>query len=141
MLTDGKVNRPAILGDLYKFRYIATIPRLFIIDYQQLMSEMPDGFDELTLKLNRETGKIPWRDLQKFFAQGRAIWVAEGQDLIEAARWVVEDNSEQVRNLMDSGKLGNVSDQMAREWLDHDETVWAVVSAPWVLVQRVLPRD
>lgn len=94
-------------------------------------------FDELTAKINRETAKIPWSELQKFFAQGRALQVTEGQDLVQIAKWMAQDNAEELEPLMLSGKFGQVNDKTAVQWLDDDQLVWAVVSAPWVLVQAV----
>lgn len=94
-------------------------------------------FDELTAKINRETAKIRWSELQKFFAQGRALHVTKGQDLVQIAKWMAEDNAEALKPLMSSGKLGQVNDQTATQWLEDDQLVWAVVSAPWVLVQAL----
>ena len=40
--------------------------------------------DELTKeKVNLETAKIHWKDLQRFFAKGEAVWVSSELDLVE----------------------------------------------------------
>lgn len=97
----------------------------------------PNQLDELTLKINRETAKIAWSELQKFFAQGRAMHLATGQDLVKVAKWMAEDNAEQITNLVEKGEFGPVADDLAQQWLEQDQLVWAVVSAPWVIVQSV----
>ena len=97
------------------------------------MANSEEDFDSLTGKVLRETGKIPWSELQKFFAQGRAIGVADGVDLVQVAKWMAEDNSGEIARLMDAGDVAVVSDELARDWLAKDTTVWAVVSAPWVI--------
>ena len=85
-----------------------------------------------------ETAKIPWKELQRFFAQGVAILVHPDLDLVEAAFQITEDNEQQVKAWMEAGQLRPVSDEQAREWLDANALVWAVVVRPWVLVQPIL---
>jgi hypothetical protein len=91
----------------------------------------------LAAKLTTETAKIPWRELQRFFAQGRVIHVAAGLDLVDVAARISEDQAEQVEAWMGAGELSRVSDEQARRWIDADALVWAVVIRPWVLVQSV----
>lgn len=86
-------------------------------------------------EIHSETSKIAWSELQRFFAAGKAIYVAVDLDLVEVAIQVSTDNSELVRQWMDTGKIAPVSDDQARCWIDTDATVWAVVVKPWVLIQ------
>jgi len=88
-------------------------------------------------KINLETSKIAWKELQRFFAGGVALMVSSDLDLVEAAFQMSEDNVEQVRQWAVSGKLARVPDEQAREWTEADALVWAVVVSPWVLVQPV----
>ncbi|MCR4299849.1 MAG: DUF2288 domain-containing protein [Gallionella sp.] len=88
-------------------------------------------------KINLETSKIAWKELQRFFASGKALMVSSDLDLVEAAFQMSEDNVEQVRQWAVSGKLARVPDEPAREWFETDALVWAVVVSPWVLVQPV----
>ena len=86
-------------------------------------------------EIHAETSKIAWSELQRFFAAGKAIYVAVDLDLVEVAVQVSTDNSALVRQWMDAGKIAPVSDDQARCWIDTDATVWAVVVKPWVMVQ------
>jgi hypothetical protein len=86
-------------------------------------------------EIHAETSNIAWSELQRFFAAGKAIYVAVDLDLVEVAVQVSTDNSELVRQWMDTGKIAPVSDDQARCWIDTDATVWAVVVKPWVLIQ------
>ena len=88
-------------------------------------------------ELHSETSKIAWSELQRFFAAGKAIYVSDKLDLIETAVQISADNSEQVRRWMNTGMIAPVSDGQARQWIDSDATVWAVVVKPWILVQDV----
>lgn len=94
----------------------------------------PIGLDA---KLTAETAKIPWRELQRFFAQGRVIQVAAGLDLIDVAARISNDQAEQVQAWLRAGEVQRVGDDQARRWIDADASVWAVVVRPWVLVQSV----
>ena len=88
-------------------------------------------------EIHSETSKIAWSELQRFFAAGKAIYIAVDLDLVEVAVQVSTDNSERVRQWMDTGKIAPVSDDQARCWFDMDASVWAVVVKPWVLIQEM----
>ena len=96
-------------------------------------------FDEDNLeraKLNLETASIPWRELQRYFAAGKVIHVSESLDLVDVAMQVMSDNKSKVEPWIAQELLRFVADDQAREWFDADESVWAIVVRPWVLVQR-----
>ena len=93
--------------------------------------------ENVRAKVNQETSKIAWKDLQRFFAAGMALAVAEDLDLVEVAFQVSEDNATRIREWMAAGKFGKVSDEQAAIWFERDELLWAVVISPWVLVQPV----
>jgi len=89
-----------------------------------------------------ETGEIAWRELQRFFASGRAVAVAPQLDLVEIALQMTLDNREQVETWMQDGRVGPVTDAQALEWIEANALMRAVVVKPWVLVQPVLqPGD
>jgi len=86
-------------------------------------------------KINLETSKIAWKELQRFFAGGKALMVSADLDLVETAFQISEDNVAQIRQWMAAGQLTRVPDEQARQWVEADALVWAVVVSPWVLVQ------
>ena len=93
--------------------------------------------EDLRIKLNRETSKIGWHELQKFYAKGMVINVAPGADLIGVALKVSEDDKAAVEAWLADGTVSQVTDEQALKWVEEDATHWAVVVAPWVLVQQV----
>ena len=95
----------------------------------------PDPQEILRAKVNLETSRIAWKELQRFFASGAAIFVSDDLDLVEVAFQFAQDNKAQVERWLLTDKAGKVSDEQARIWLEADATVWAVVVSPWVLVQ------
>jgi len=86
-------------------------------------------------ELNAETAKIPWQELQRFFANGSTIYVSPELDLIDVAIEICHDNKEQIEQWMADEFVGQVSDEQAVVWLEADATLWSVVVKPWVLVQ------
>ena len=91
--------------------------------------------EELEARLNLETGRIRWTELQPFFAGGRTVHVSRDLDLVRVARAFIEDESDTVRAWRDEGGIDAVTPGQAQHWYDCDAELWAVVVAPWVLVQ------
>ena len=91
--------------------------------------------DLVRAKINSETAKIPWQDLQRFFAQGKVILVDPDLDLVDVAFSVQQDEINQVEAWAQSGSLKPLGDELARDWFEQEAIIWAVVVKPWVLVQ------
>ena len=90
----------------------------------------------LYAKLLGETASITWKELQPFFAKGALLWVEASQDLIAVAQAFAENGEAQVAVWLNSGDVGKVSESKALELLERDPALWAVVVAPWVLIQE-----
>ena len=88
-------------------------------------------------KIISETAKIPWQELQRFFASGKVIWVAGDLDLVEAACALQQDDVQRVSDWTENLQLAAVSDDQARQWISEDSLLWAVAVKPWVLVQEL----
>lgn len=98
----------------------------------------PENRDEVfRTKINLETSQIPWKELQRFFAGGKALLVSADLDLVDVAFQMSEDNVAQIKAWSADGKLSYVPDAQACDWVEADALVWAVVVSPWVLVQPV----
>ncbi len=87
-------------------------------------------------KLLMETARIGWRELERFWAKGQVVQVATTLDLVAAGVALAEDDAARVQRWMQRGELGPVSKQQARQWHADATEVWALVIAPWVLVQH-----
>lgn len=94
--------------------------------------------DILRAKVNMETSRIDWKELQQFFASGLAVQVSAKLDLVEVALQMSGDNKTQLENWLNAGMVGKVTDEQAAAWLASDPEVWAVVVSPWVLVQEIV---
>ena len=98
----------------------------------------PDQQEIFRTKVNLETSRIAWKELQRFFASGAAVAVSADLDLVDVAFQFSRDNKAQVERWLLTKKVGKVSDEQAKAWLGADTTMWAVVVSPWVLVQAVV---
>ncbi len=87
-------------------------------------------------KINSETAKIPWMELQRYFAAGKVMRMSAELDLVDVAYALQQDDVEQVHEWTVANQLGPVSDDQARDWVSNEALLWAVVIKPWVLVQE-----
>lgn len=104
--------------------------------------DMADGSADREALLRREyhgqTARIHWHDLQTHYARGSVVRVDQALGLVEVAVQLGLDNTALFQGWIESGEIAAVDDEHARAWYDSNEELWAVVAAPWVLVQ--LPR-
>lgn len=96
--------------------------------------------DILRAKLNLETAQLAWPELERHFARGVVVRVATGVDLVEAALQVAENNTATVQQWLADGRLAKAELSDAEDWHARQPRFWAVVVAPWVLIQEVLPE-
>ncbi|HEY5800969.1 MAG TPA: DUF2288 domain-containing protein [Burkholderiaceae bacterium] len=92
--------------------------------------------DLLRTRLNQETARIPWSELERHFAAGNVVWIAPGLDLIEIGVLLANDDKDTLAPLIEQGKVARVSDAQAGAWSATGNTLWSVVIAPFVLVQE-----
>ncbi|MEX0431076.1 DUF2288 family protein [Spiribacter insolitus] len=86
--------------------------------------------------LNAETGRIRWTELERHFARGVVVRVDPALDLVAVAAAFVRDDEATVMDLMTAGQVWRAVADDARDWHARDPELWAVVAAPWVLVQE-----
>lgn len=98
------------------------------------MNRTPESGDIRT-KLNQETSRIAWKDLQTFYARGHIVRVAAELDLLTVASELAADNAAQLRQWMDAGQVGEVTISDAQRYFEENRELWAVVLMPWVLIQ------
>ncbi|MDG0968366.1 MAG: DUF2288 domain-containing protein [Porticoccaceae bacterium] len=96
-----------------------------------------DSTSELRDRLNRETAKISWHELQKHYAAGSVMGVRDEADLIQVAVAFHFDDRTQVEEWLGKGTLFEVDDSRALKWYTNRAEHWAVVIPPFVLVQEV----
>jgi len=98
------------------------------------MSSSP-SLDELKAKLNLETSRIHWHELQTYFARGQVVRVSPDLDLLDVAAELAADNKQRFAQWMEEGRVGEVAPDAAQGLYMSNAELLAVVIAPWVLVQ------
>lgn len=99
--------------------------------------QAPEEREELRAKLNAETGKLTWKELERHFARGVVIRVAGELDLVAVAAAMAEDDKAALERWLTGGEVARASAEEAEGWHRRDAVFWAVVVAPWVLVQEI----
>ena len=107
----------------------------------ELIATPKEQGELLRAKLLGETARAPWRELQRFFAQGLTLQAQPGVDLLAVAMALAEDDRPGFEAFMNAGEAGVVSDEQAATWYNSDATLWTVVVKPWVLVQEIGPEE
>ena len=98
---------------------------------------MTEDTETLRVRLNAETGKLIWQELEPHYARGVVVKIARNLDLVEVALNFAEDNKDAIERWLTSGEVERAMEQDAKRWGKEDPLFWAVVVAPWVLVQEV----
>ncbi|MEE9343670.1 MAG: DUF2288 domain-containing protein [Gammaproteobacteria bacterium] len=91
---------------------------------------------ESTLEMARETARIQWVELERHFARGVVIKVHASLDLVRVAARFVADDKASVEQLLDERNIEQLTIETAKSWSCSEPELWAVVAAPWVLVQE-----
>jgi hypothetical protein len=97
---------------------------------------MDETETDLFQKLNLETAKINWQELERFFASGNLVLVDESLDLVKVGVKIAQDDKASITEWMNKQALRPVDDQLARQWQGEQTTFWALVIKPWVLIQK-----
>lgn len=92
--------------------------------------------EELRREFHAQTAKISWHELQPHYARGAVVMVTAGLDLVEVALQLRQDNKARFEQWLAEGDVVRISDKQGLGLFDENPQLWAVVVAPWVLVQR-----
>jgi|APIni6443716594_1056825.scaffolds.fasta_scaffold56283_3 hypothetical protein len=101
---------------------------------------MSEADELLRTKLNAETGKLGWSELERHFARGLVVKVAGDLDLVEVAVAMSHDDKAVVETWLTQGRIARASTEDAITWHAQQSQFWVVVAAPWVLIQEVAAR-
>lgn len=86
--------------------------------------------------LSKEAGKINWKELERFFASGKLIFVDKTLNIIDIAHKINIDDTNQIKSLIENNELKFVSDKQAKSWSYENTQFISIVVAPWVLIQK-----
>lgn len=98
------------------------------------------SIEELQFKLNKETAKIDWQSIERFYAKGMIISVSSDLDLIEVATAFSCDDKSKVEPWLNKGLVARATDQQAILWHEKQASMWAVLVLPWLLVQDIVEK-
>jgi len=100
-----------------------------------MADDTADRSELLRREYHQQTGMIPWKELQTYYAHGSVVSISSELDLVDVAVQLGLDNTDQFQQWIANGKIAPVVDAQALAWYEGDASLWAVVAPPWVLVQ------
>lgn len=101
---------------------------------------MSETNEELIARLNTETAKLSWQELERHFARGSVIKVEQGEDLILTGVLFANDDAKSIEDKLTQGLVSHATMDDAKTWNERQSEFWAVVIAPFVLVQEIMPK-
>ncbi len=102
-------------------------------------NDSPKDPEQIRQKLNHDTARILWAELREAQQQELVVKVSTDLDLIDVACQFTLDKRAQVQAWMEQGQVEKVDAEQAESWTQEQRELWAVVVAPWVLVQEPNP--
>lgn len=97
-----------------------------------------DELTDINADMHGQTAQLAWSELERFFAGGKLLLVSNDLDLVQVAAAVADDNQQQVTVWLEAMLVTAINDEQAIAWQACNQQLWAVVVAPWILVQ--LPK-
>ncbi|MDH5633808.1 MAG: DUF2288 domain-containing protein [Gammaproteobacteria bacterium] len=104
-----------------------------------LPGDIMPGEGPLDERLHSQTAMVLWKEIEIHFARGVVIHVASQLDLVNIACEFVNNKPDRIKKLMTAGQVGVLDDDTAASWAEDQPVIWAVVAAPWILVQQNEP--
>ncbi len=101
-----------------------------------MVDEPTDRESVLRQEYHQQTARIHWHELQTYYAHGNVIAVSQHLSLVDVAVQLGLDDTDSFQRWIASGEVAGVSDEQALLWHAANTRLWAVVAAPWVLVQQ-----
>lgn len=91
----------------------------------------------LKQKLNFETAKISWKEIEPFFAKGTLLQIERGDDLVNVADLIASNKVKEMESLILNKKIAFATPEWVRKNCLPTTELWTVVVAPYVLCQLV----
>ncbi|CAA0091116.1 Uncharacterised protein [Halioglobus japonicus] len=104
-------------------------------------SVMEERENVLRQEYHQQTARIHWHELQTYYAHGSVVAVSAQLNLVDVAVQLGMDNAERFEQWIAAGEVSAVADEQALIWYEANTCLWAVVAAPWVLVQEIPDGD
>ena len=88
-------------------------------------------------QLKEECAPVFYKEVERFFAKGMLVLIADDLDIIEVALAIQNDESASIQQWIDDKKVVRVNDEHAIGWSENNEPLMAITAVPWVLVQEI----
>ncbi|MEX1033366.1 MAG: DUF2288 domain-containing protein [Cellvibrionaceae bacterium] len=100
-------------------------------------SHAPQPSSRANRNLSKTAPGNPWKALAPHYDSGGLVVVDSSLDLVRVAYSFAKDDKATVENWLTEGQVTRVESKQVSEWNKKTPEFWAVVVAPWVLIQMV----
>ncbi len=104
-----------------------------ILEYGMLGEDTADTVE----KLEKYTGKVDWKYLEKHYASGALLYVDPSLEITEVGKALADDEADKVAVWKKSGDILQPSTPHAMYWEEANQTFKALVVSPFVLAQPI----
>lgn len=91
---------------------------------------------ELKERLAKEIGIANWKALKAHFLRGALIEVSSELDLLDVGIIVAQDRSDEIRQLIEKGKLLKPTPGDTDDWKKDSTEFSSLILSPFVLIQK-----
>ena len=92
---------------------------------------------ELEDKIKKDIFTAKWSDLQRHYALG-SVYLLDGEvDMLELSIAVASDDAEKIKALLESGKMGQIPDDLAKNFAKDNSMFQCSIIQPFVFVQTL----
>jgi len=88
-------------------------------------------------KLEKYTGEVDWKYLEKHYQSGALLYIDPSLDLVAVGKAFADDDSKSVAKWKKSGDIVQPSTPHAYYWEESDSRFKALVVSPFVLIQPI----
>ncbi len=88
-------------------------------------------------ELQGECAPVFYKEIEKFFAKGMLVLVANELDIINVALAIQADDKKIMEKWIAQELIIRVHDEHAIKWSQSNEPLMAITAVPWVLVQEI----
>ena len=93
--------------------------------------------EKLEDKIKKDIFTAKWTDLYRHYAVGSVYLIDGSVDLVELSVAIAEDNSDKIKDLLETGKMGKIPSELAETFDKENGMFQCSILQPFVFVQHL----
>ena len=92
---------------------------------------------EVRNKLNQDLDETFWKDIHSHISRDAVVVISNELDIIDVAMAIYFDKKDEIKSLIDKGKVFKPSIEKITKWQKEEERIQCLVVYPFVVVQKI----